>query len=301
MTQIKVGGGNSLDFITERIRDIEVARNKFVGSTVKSGDNVMDFQVQKVPPKPTLVLKGATPPAGAVRDWSGTMRVEGQSVEVELYRPPVAALSATMLQIGGIQKALNVTEDGRPGPETWNAIEAAILGKTNAAPAPEALADARSEKNIATLMPHVRPYARALVFKCKDHGLTVRVISGTRTFEEQEELWRKGRDAAGKVVDASATVTNARGGQSNHNYGLAFDVGLFRGSVYVTDGDAYAPIGVLGRELGLEWGGLWKSRVDPPHFQLRPDWADGLSERDMIAELRRRYPNGVDQQGKPIA
>ena len=45
---------------------------------------------------------------------------------------------------------------------------------------------------------------------------------------------------------------------------------------------------MLGRDLGLEWGGNWKTIQDEPHFQLRPSWASDLSERDMLAELRER-------------
>jgi peptidoglycan L-alanyl-D-glutamate endopeptidase CwlK len=45
-------------------------------------------------------------------------------------------------------------------------------------------------------------------------------------------------------------------------------------------------------ELGLEWGGSWKTIVDQPHFQLRPTWASNLSEKDMLAELRNRKASG---------
>jgi peptidoglycan L-alanyl-D-glutamate endopeptidase CwlK len=45
-------------------------------------------------------------------------------------------------------------------------------------------------------------------------------------------------------------------------------------------------------DLGLEWGGSWKTIVDQPHFQLRPAWAMDLSERDMLAEMRSRQAAG---------
>ncbi|MNW16816.1 hypothetical protein D3C71_2157980 [compost metagenome] len=50
-------------------------------------------------------------------------------------------------------------------------------------------------------------------------------------------------------------------------------------------------MGVLGQELGLEWGGNWKTVVDQPHFQLRPAWATG-TESEMLAELRKRVAEG---------
>ena len=45
-------------------------------------------------------------------------------------------------------------------------------------------------------------------------------------------------------------------------------------------------------DLGLEWGGNWKTFLDEPHFQLRPKWAGDMRERDMLAELRTRKDSG---------
>lgn len=87
-------------------------------------------------------------------------------------------------------------------------------------------------------------------------------------------------------------VTNARGGHSNHNFGIAFDVGVFEGNQYLGESVKYKAVGALGMELGLEWGGNWKTLVDQPHFQLRPAWAADLSERDLLAELRARTAAG---------
>jgi peptidoglycan L-alanyl-D-glutamate endopeptidase CwlK len=47
-------------------------------------------------------------------------------------------------------------------------------------------------------------------------------------------------------------------------------------------------VGKIGKDLGLEWGGDWKTMKDLPHFQLRPQWAAKLKEPEMIEELRRR-------------
>jgi peptidoglycan LD-endopeptidase CwlK len=83
-------------------------------------------------------------------------------------------------------------------------------------------------------------------------------------------------------------VTKARGGFSNHNFGIAFDVGVFEGDKYRGESPKYKAVGALGEELGLEWGGRWTSIIDQPHFQLRPEWALQLSEREMLAQLRER-------------
>ena len=98
-----------------------------------------------------------------------------------------------------------------------------------------------------------------------------------RTFEEQDALFAIGRTKPGK------RVTNARGGQSFHNYGLAVDIVLLvdkdKNGTYETaswdtksdsDGDKISDwmecVSVF-KMWGWEWGGEWKSFKDAPHFQ----------------------------------
>jgi len=192
--------------------------------------------------------------------------------------------------IAAVQKKLGVQVDGRAGTETWGAIYAHIVKPAiDGLPPAEAIepADARSEKCIATLLPEVRPIARALVQKAKQAGIQIKILSGLRTYAEQDELYAQGRSKSGRKV------TNARGGYSNHNFGIAFDVGVFEGSKYLGDSVKYKAVGALGMDLGLEWGGNWKTMVDQPHFQLRPQWAADLNEKAMLAELRKRMDNGL--------
>lgn len=194
--------------------------------------------------------------------------------------------------IRAVQRTLAIDVDGRAGPQTWGAIYTAIVGSTpakavtDAMPTAIATVDTRSEKNIATLLVEVQPYARALVQKAALAGIQIKIINGFRTYAEQDKLYAQGRTTPGDIV------TNARGGYSNHNFAIAFDIGVFEGSKYLSDSAKYKAVGVLGEELGLEWGGNWKTIVDQPHFQLRPTWATG-SERNMLAELRRRVQEGI--------
>jgi len=188
--------------------------------------------------------------------------------------------------IRAIQKALGIGVDGYAGPETWQAIYSRIVPNAQPLTATSDKVDDRSEKVIATLLPEAQPYARALVTKAGADGITIKVISGLRTYDEQNDLYAQGRTKPGRIV------TNARGGFSNHNFGIAFDVGVFEGSQYLDESPKYKAVGVLGMDLGLEWGGNWKTIQDEPHFQLRPKWAGDLSERDMLAELRSRKELG---------
>ncbi len=203
--------------------------------------------------------------------------------------------------IRAVQDAIGVDSDGNPGPETWEAIHNCICSKeadgsisaAELAMAPSSLqlsdrVDDRSEKVIATLLSEVQPYARALVTKAAQHGITIKIISGLRTYDEQNELFAQGRTKPGRIV------TRARAGFSNHNFGIAFDIGVFEGTKYLDESPKYKAAGILGMDLGLEWGGNWKTIVDQPHFQLRPKWAGDIKESVMLAELRTRKESGKE-------
>lgn len=182
--------------------------------------------------------------------------------------------------IRAVQAKLGVAVDGNPGPQTWSAIYRSLIGEPPAPTGTTTLADERSERNIATLLPQVQPLARALVESAAAVGIAIKIISGTRSYDEQNALYEQGRSKPGRIV------TNARGGYSNHNFGIAFDIGVFEGGRYLDESPAYKAVGAIGMKLGLEWGGNWKTIQDEPHFQFRPAWARDLSERDMLTELR---------------
>lgn len=190
------------------------------------------------------------------------------------------------LMIREVQASLGCSVDGKAGPQTWAAIHGRIVGTSRAVPA--AGVDARSATNIATLHPKVQDYARALIQAAAQQGIAIKVISGTRSYDEQNALFAKGRTKPGSVV------TNARAGYSNHNFGIAFDIGVFdaQGS-YVEESPLYKVVGSIGTGLGLTWGGNWKTVEDQPHFQLRPQWARE-GEKAMLAELRFRQGVGKD-------
>lgn len=142
--------------------------------------------------------------------------------------------------------------------------------------------DARSAKNLATLLLKVQPTFANCLIALKKHfaekGIDVRIICGTRTYAEQDELYAQGRTKPGQIV------TKAKGGQSNHNFGIAVDVGLFRGKEYLGTDPLYREIGpIVAKFPQLEWGGAWKF-VDEPHIQYRT----GLT----LAQMRERVAAG---------
>jgi RHS repeat-associated protein len=93
-------------------------------------------------------------------------------------------------------------------------------------------------------------------------GQTFRVTQATRTFEEQNALYVQGRNGDNRQV-----VTNARGGESYHNFGRAFDVVEIRNGAPVWNSPDMTVIVPAAKMLGFEWGGDWPKFPDYPHFQ----------------------------------
>lgn len=142
--------------------------------------------------------------------------------------------------------------------------------------------DSRTEGCIMSLIPAAQIKAREFMNATKGGTLTYRIISGTRTYAEQDALFAK-----------RPRVTKARGGQSNHNFGIAWDVGIFENGKYYTgdtkkEDKAYVELGatIKANVTGLEWGGDWESFVDKPHYQV----ATGKSVAQVRALLEKGKP-----------
>lgn len=149
---------------------------------------------------------------------------------------------------------------------------------------------------IEKLTPTVRADARKIYAEICEalKGRAICRFSHTfRSNAEQDSLYAIGRTKAGKIV------TNAKGGNSYHNYGMAIDIvllvdkdknGTFESASWETnvdfDGDGKADwreIVDIFKRYGWEWGGDWKFS-DKPHFQK----TNGLT----IAQLKKIYPKG---------
>ena len=96
----------------------------------------------------------------------------------------------------------------------------------------------------------------------------MRITDGYRTYAQQDALYLKGR----RKIKGEGKVTNAKGGESNHNFGLAIDIVPLKkvngSSIPNWDSKDYPLLGKIGQDMvGLEWGGSWKTIKDNPHFQ----------------------------------
>jgi peptidoglycan L-alanyl-D-glutamate endopeptidase CwlK len=134
-------------------------------------------------------------------------------------------------------------------------------------------------ERIQMLHPKLRDEAMDLyeeIVSALGNKVMCRFTHTLRTFAEQDKLYSIGRTKAGRIV------TNAKGGRSYHNYGLAIDIVLMHDRnndwVYETisydqkadidkDGKAdWIEVVTIFKQYGWEWGGDWAFK-DAPHFQ----------------------------------
>lgn len=127
--------------------------------------------------------------------------------------------------------------------------------------------------NLDGLHPTLRFKAESLVRLADKKGIKIIITQGLRTIAYQNSLYAQGRTTKGSIV------TNAKGGYSYHNFGLAFDFAIvnpdgktvnWNTSIDLNkDGQKdWFQVAELGQSLGLEAGAFWKSFLDVPHLQL---------------------------------
>ena len=142
-------------------------------------------------------------------------------------------------------------------------------------------------RNVSQLHPTLQKKVVELQKECKKQGIKIKIGECFRTVAEQNALYAKGRTAPGSIV------TNAKGNSysSMHQWGVAFDFfldmdvdkdGKTSDDAFNNATKLFNKVGSIGKKLGLEWGGDWKSIKDLPHFQL-PDWGSTATQ------LKKKY------------
>jgi peptidoglycan L-alanyl-D-glutamate endopeptidase CwlK len=141
--------------------------------------------------------------------------------------------------------------------------------------------DKLTEQRIALLHPKIRKDVfrmyREEVAPALTNGVYCRFTHTLRTFQEQDELYKIGRE---KFFDADGSrlgiVTRAKGGQSFHNFSLAIDFCIMASRTATWDilvdldkdgkADWMEVVNIFKRNK-FEWGGDWKKFRDFPHLQ----------------------------------
>lgn len=132
-----------------------------------------------------------------------------------------------------------------------------------------------NSRSLDELHPIVKEKVQKFIEECDKAGIDLLVTSTYRDRESQDELYAQGRSKPGKVV------TNAKAGQSFHNWRCAVDVVPLRNGKPVwgttgADGDLWNKVGTIGEACGLEWAGRWKKFKEMAHFQ----YTGGLTLKD---------------------
>lgn len=103
-----------------------------------------------------------------------------------------------------------------------------------------------------------------IIKEAYDEGIYVLITDGYRSNAEQDALYAQGRTKPGPIV------TNAKGGQSNHNKGIAVDFCLTNKegtAAYWTVNKDWKRVAAIAKSKGFEWGGDWTSFKDNPHLE----------------------------------
>ena len=133
-----------------------------------------------------------------------------------------------------------------------------------------------NSRSLDELNPIVKAKVQTFLTMCDMENIDLLVTSTYRDKESQTALYNQGRTTPGNIV------TNARAGESFHNYRCAVDiVPLVNGKpVWNTSGhdwEIWKRVGELGKEAGLEWAGDWESFKEFAHFQ----YTGGLSLKEL--------------------
>ena len=136
--------------------------------------------------------------------------------------------------------------------------------------------DSYTEKRVSTLVARAQgPVTKFINRLNNDLCLQFRVAQGSRTKAVQDHLYELGRTVRNPdgydpiKLPMGKIVTKAKGGQSNHNSGLAIDIYLVNCDGTI-DIDKRVPPEVvkIAKEERFKWGGDWKKFPDYPHFEM---------------------------------
>jgi len=119
-----------------------------------------------------------------------------------------------------------------------------------------------NSRNLNDLNPKVKVLCEKFISDCKKQNIDVLITSTYRDAASQNALYAQGRTTPGKIV------TNARAGQSFHNWRVAFDfVPIVSGKAQWNDIATFNKCGEIAESVGLEWAGRWKRFKELAHCQ----------------------------------
>lgn len=137
-----------------------------------------------------------------------------------------------------------------------------------------------ASRRIEDLQQKFQPMVRELLTRgnavINATGYKLFITDGFRSFAEQTELYAQGRTKPGPIV------TQARAGESPHNYGLAVDLAFQKNGELSYAANLYKPVYEIARQLGFVLGADWTGFVDVPHFEY-PNWRSNIASTNAPA------------------
>ena len=131
-------------------------------------------------------------------------------------------------------------------------------------------------RDIGQLTPSAQTACRLFMQRCAAAGLNVLITETYRSQARQDYLYTLGRTRAGRKV----TWTR----NSRHTSRRAWDICKnVRGGEY-SDAAFFKKCGNIAAELGITWGGSWKT-PDTPHFEISEGWTQPEGEEIDMEEL----------------
>lgn len=125
--------------------------------------------------------------------------------------------------------------------------------------------DAISKARLQLINPRLAQLIGQMAEMLALENIEFRVTQALRSWDEQDKLYAEGRSVPGRVI------TNAPGGHSWHNFGLAVDLAIVQsdGSIdWNPEHPAWKRMIQVGEMLGLLSGSTFRTFPDNPHFQL---------------------------------
>jgi len=134
-----------------------------------------------------------------------------------------------------------------------------------------------SESRLQVVMPSLsaKIYQLADLLALDPDPIILVVSAGFRSWAEQDSLYDQGRSLPGRIV------TNAKGGESWHNYGVAVDCEPESKELAIDWNPSHPQwkrMETAGISLGLTSGATWTRLVDAPHFQLTGRFSEGAPD-----------------------
>lgn len=170
-----------------------------------------------------------------------------------------------VVQLNGEETARNVYSDLSARVQLQENIDGKLTTLLDLHPA-----DRRGRLDDANVNQDFADRVKDTLERARREGMDMQTDLVSRTFAQQDALYAQGRTAPGN------RVTNARGGQSWHNYGLGADLVFStpNGQPSWPDNGNWSRMGQIAADNGLTWGGNWRN-PDRPHVEYHPGFGAG--------------------------